>query len=59
MRRSCWVGGALTGVFLFALGALHAQQATPKAEPYVPKQSDRPSALHATLLICGPPKVSF
>ena len=44
MRRSCWVGGAL-GVFLFALGALHAQQATPKAEPYVPKQSDRPSAL--------------
>jgi len=45
MRRSCWVGGALTGVFLFALGALHAQQTTPGAEPYVPKQSDRPSAL--------------
>jgi len=39
------VGGALTGVFLFALGVLHAQQATPKAEAYVPKQSDRPSAL--------------
>jgi hypothetical protein len=45
MRRSCWAGGALTGVFLLALGVLHAQQATPKTEPYVPKQSDRPSAL--------------
>ena len=45
MRRSCWAGGAVTSVFLLAFGMLHAQQATPKPEPYAPKQSDRPSAL--------------
>jgi hypothetical protein len=45
MRSSCWVSVAVAGLFVLALDALHAQQTVPKTEPYVPKQSDRPSAL--------------
>jgi hypothetical protein len=41
MSSACRVGSALAGILLLAAGVLRAQQAA----PYVPKQSDRPSAL--------------
>ena len=40
MRRSCWGGRRGYQRLPARTGVLHAQQATPKPEPYAPKQSD-------------------
>jgi hypothetical protein len=43
MRNVVRAGAVVAGFRVLALGALRAQQTAPKTEPYVPKQSDRPS----------------